>query len=215
VVFVANGSGDLLTASTSLRQVVTETATPLQVEAFDWSHGYLRFLSDHVDHCNHLDQGRLLAAQVMDYRRCNPHGRINLLGYSTGSAVVLAAADLLPKQSIDRIVLLAPSVCANYDLRPALAATRDGIDVFYSKEDRYILGMGMKIIGTAEGCRRQVAGQCGFQPIIECPADTALYGKLHQHAWDPSMEWTGHTGGHYGSNQPDFVRVFILPLLVR
>jgi pimeloyl-ACP methyl ester carboxylesterase len=215
VVFVANGSGDLLTASNNLRQVVEETATPIQIETFDWSHGYLRFLTDHLDHPNHLAQGRLLAAEVLEYRRAYPDRRINLLGYSTGSAVVLAAAELLPRGSIDGIVLLAPAVCADYDLRPALSAARDGIDVFCSKDDRIILGLGMKIVGTAEGCCREAAGQCGFNPVIVCPGDSALYAKLRQHAWSPAVEWTGNTGGHYGSNQPDFLRVYVLPFLVQ
>jgi pimeloyl-ACP methyl ester carboxylesterase len=215
VVFVANGSGDLRTASTKLSQVVAETSTPLQIETFVWSHGYLRFLADHLDHDNHLDQGRLLAEQVMEYRRACPDRRISLLGYSTGSAVVLAAAELLPKDSVDRIILLAPSVCASHDLRPALGTARDGIDVFYSNDDRIILGAGMKILGTAEGGCRQAAGQSGFKPVIVCPGDAALYSKLRQHEWDPVVAWTGNDGGHYGSNQPDFLRVYVLPLLVR
>ena len=215
VVFVANGSGDLHTASTSLSQVVTETSTPLEIETIVWSRGYLRFLADHLDHANHLAQGRLLADQVMAYRRADPDRRISLLGYSTGSAVVLAAAELLPRDSVDRIVLLAPAVCASHDLRPALGTARDGIDVFYSNEDRIILGLGMKILGTAEGGCRQAAGQCGFIPVIVCPGDAALYGKLRQHPWDPIVEWSGNDGGHYSSNQPDFLRAYVLPLLVR
>jgi pimeloyl-ACP methyl ester carboxylesterase len=138
-----------------------------------------------------------------------------LLGYSTGSAVVLAAAELLPRGSIDHIILLAPSVCASHDLRPALGTARDGIDVFYSNDDRIILGAGMKILGTAEGGCRQAAGQSGFKPVIVCPGDAALYSKLRQHEWDPVVAWTGNDGGHYGSNQPDFLRVYVLPLLVR
>jgi hypothetical protein len=215
VVFVANGSGDVQTASTNLSRVVAETSTPLQVVTVDWSHGYRRFLADHLDHANHLAQGRVLADQVTEYRRTHPDRRISLLGYSTGCAVVLAAAEILPKDSVDQIILLAPAVCASYDLRPALATARNGIDVFYSNDDRIILGLGMKIVGTAEGCRRKAAGQCGFTPIIAGPGDAALYEKLHQHKWDPVVEWSGHDGGHYGSIQPDFTRVYVLPLLVK
>jgi hypothetical protein len=42
VVFVANGSGDFRTVSTSLRQVVAATAAPLQIETCVWSHGRVR-----------------------------------------------------------------------------------------------------------------------------------------------------------------------------
>ena len=215
VVFVANGSGDVHTASTSLSRVVAETSTPLEIDTVDWSHGHLHFLADHLDHANHLAQGRLLAAQVLAYRRAHPDHRISLLGFSTGSAVVLAAAEILPEDSVDRIILLAPAVCASHDLRLALATVRDGIDVFYSKDDRIVLGLGMKIVGTAEGGCHKAAGQYGFTPVIGCLGDASLYEKLRQHPWDPVVQWTGHNGGHSGSNQPDFLRVYVLPLLLR
>jgi pimeloyl-ACP methyl ester carboxylesterase len=213
VVFIANGSGDFRTVSANLRQVVAETATPLQVETFVWSHGYGRYVSDHVDHANHLAQGRLLAAQVVASRRAYPERRVYLIGHSAGCAVVLAAAEALPADGVDRIVLLAPSVCVTYDLRQALRTARVGIDVFHSSEDTVILGLGMRLVGTAEGGCRTAAGQCGFTPVLAGPADVTLYAKLRQHPWDPAVAWSGHDGGHYGSNQAAFLRAYVLPLL--
>jgi pimeloyl-ACP methyl ester carboxylesterase len=213
VVFVANGSGDFRTVSMNLSRVVAETATPLQVETLVWSHGFGRYVSDHLDHANHLAQGRLLAAQVDAYRRAYPERRVYLIGHSAGCAVVLAAAEALPPDGVDRIVLLAPSVCVSYDLRPALRTARAGIDVFHSSEDTVILGLGMRLVGTAEGGCRTAAGQCGFTPVLACPADVTLYGKLRQHPWDPVVAWSGHDGGHYGSNQSTFLRAYVLPLL--
>ena len=64
VVFVANGSGDFRTLSTNLGRVVAETSTPLQIETVPWSHGYCRYISDHVDHANHLQQGARLASAL-------------------------------------------------------------------------------------------------------------------------------------------------------
>jgi pimeloyl-ACP methyl ester carboxylesterase len=84
--------------------------------------------------------------------------RISLLGHSAGCAVVLAAAEILPPDSVDRIILLAPSVCDAYDVRPTLRAARDGMDVFYSSRDCLILGVGMRIFGTAERQCRTAAG---------------------------------------------------------
>jgi hypothetical protein len=72
----------------------------------------------------------------------------------------------------------------------------------------------MRIFGTAEGGCRTAAGQCGFTPIIVCPEDAILYGKLRQHPWDPVVAWSGNDGGHYGSNQPGFLRAYVLPLLI-
>jgi pimeloyl-ACP methyl ester carboxylesterase len=213
VVFVANGSGDFRTVSTNLSQVVAESSAPLEVDTFVWSHGFGRYVTDHLDHANHLAQGRKLADRVALYRRTYPERRVYLIGHSAGCAVVLAAAEALPPDSVDGIVLLAPSVCVSYDLRPALRTARGGIDVFHSSEDTVILGLGMRLVGTAEhGCRK-AAGQCGFTPVLTCAEDAALYRRLRQHGWDPVVEWSGNDGGHYGSNQPGFLRAYVLPLL--
>ena len=214
VAFVANGSGDFRTVSANLGQVVAQTGAPLQIETVRWSHGYGRYVSDHLDHANHLAQGARLAAQVTAYRQAYPGRKVHLVGHSAGCAVVLSAAERLPTDAVDGLVLLAPSVCASYDLRPALRTVRCGIDVFHSAEDRVILGLGMQVVGTSDHGCRTAAGQCGFRPVIACPADAALYGRLRQHPWLPAVAWSGHDGGHYGSNQPDFLRAYVLPLLL-
>ena len=120
---------------------------------------------------------------------------------------------MLPPDGVDRIVLLAPSVCMAYDLRPALRTARCGIDVFHSSQDRLILGLGMLIVGTAEHGCRTAAGQYGFTPVVAGPADATLYSNLRQHGWDPAVQWSGNDGGHYGSNRAGFLRAYVLPLL--
>jgi pimeloyl-ACP methyl ester carboxylesterase len=185
----------------------------LQVETFVWSHGYGRYVLDHTDHANHLAQGRRLADLVVAYRQACPGRRLYLVGHSAGCAVVLAAAEVLPPDGVDRIVLLAPSVCTAYDLRPALRTARCGIDAFSSSQDRLVLGLGMGLVGTAEHACRTAAGQYGFTPVLAGPEDAALYGKLRQHPWDPAVQWSGNDGGHYGTNQAGFLRAYVLPLL--
>src|SRR5437763_1042817 len=81
-------------------------------------------------------------------------------------------------------------------------ASRDGIDLFHSTRDRWVLGLGVRIVGTTDGDCRTPAGRVGFQAIVNNPADAALYAKLRQHPWDPSVEWSGHTGGHFGNLEP-------------
>jgi hypothetical protein len=120
---------------------------------------------------------------------------------------------LLPPNSIDRIVLLSPSVCTGHDLRPALEASREGIDLFRSDEDRWVLGLGMRIVGTTDGDCREAAGRVGFKPIVHNPTDAALYAKLRQHSWDPNVKWTGNNCGHFGNLEPEFLRAYVLPLL--
>jgi pimeloyl-ACP methyl ester carboxylesterase len=213
VIFVANGSGDVRILSNNLDQVLTETCTPLQVETFVWSHGRGRFLADHTDYANARAQGCRLAARVAACRQQSHSCRIYLIGHSAGCAVVLAAAEMLPPDSVDRIILLAPSVCVDYDLRRALCTSRCGIDTFCSQRDRLVLGLGMRLVGTADRCGPTAAGQCGFVPVITCPTDAALYAKLREHPWSPDVAWTGNSGGHNGSSKASFLRAYVVPLL--
>jgi pimeloyl-ACP methyl ester carboxylesterase len=214
VVIVCDGSGDFRTLSTGMAQAVVEAGAPLYVETFVWSHGYGRYVRDHTDHCNHLAQGYALAQRVLAWRRAYPCLKIYLAGHSAGNAVVLAAAERLPPDTVDRIVLLAPSVSPTYDLRPALASARGGIDAFVSDRDRFVLDFCMRVVGTADGRRGPAAGRVGFRPVVATPADAALYTRLRQHTWHPVMSWTGHAGGHYGNNRAGFVGAYVVPLFL-
>jgi pimeloyl-ACP methyl ester carboxylesterase len=212
VVFVANGAGDFRTITASLSEVVAERRVPLPVETVTWSRGSGRYVADQIDHANHLAEGRRLACQVADYRQACPDRKVYLIGYSAGCAVILAATEQLPPDSVERLILLAPSVCVCYDLRPALRGAR-GIDVFYSAEDRWVLGAGTLIVGSSDRGCRTAAGQYGFKPVVESVGDGELYAKLRQHPWEPGVQWTGNDGGHYGYNRTDFLGAYVLPLL--
>lgn len=214
VVFVANGAGGGSSAAEALSQVMAETPAPLQIQTFAWSKGSRRVVLDQVDHDNHLVQGRRLAEAVTAYRKAYPERRICLLGQSAGGAVVLSAAELLPPDSIDRIVLLSPSVCTGHDLRLALRSAREGLDSFHSERDIWVLGLGVRTFGATDGECNVAAGKEGFRPIGNSPADAALYARLHQHPWNPSVQWTGHNGGHFGNLEPMYLRTYVLPLLV-
>lgn len=212
IVYVANGAGDYRVASQNLAKVVADTGAPLQIVPVVWTLGTGRVIADQSDQGNHLAQGRKLAAEVLAYRQANPGRRVYLVGYSAGGAVALSAAEALPPDSLDGIVLLAPSVCATHDLRPALRASRS-IDHYYSPRDRLILGLGMRIVGTTDADCRVAAGQFGFEPVVQSSADSALYAaRLHQHAWNSSFALQGNTGGHFGPSDPQFLRSHVLPL---
>jgi pimeloyl-ACP methyl ester carboxylesterase len=215
VVFVADGSGDYRTTSAAVCDAVRDTGAPLRVETFVWSHGYRRLLVDHVDHCNHLEEGRRLAALVAAVRQSDPARAVSLVGHSSGCAVVLAAAEALPPDMLERIVMLAPAISNDYDLRPALRSSRLGIDVFSSHRDVGALGIGTGIIGTADRRWSAAAGRVGFTPILKCPGDELLYARLRTHPWDPVVAWSGNRGSHYGTLQPGFARAYLLPLLMR
>ena len=211
VVFCADGAGGYGGTSRNLRQALARECRPLYVEEVPWSLG--RIAADHFDQCNIAEQARRLAAHVRDWQAQHPCQPVFLVGHSAGSAVVLEAACHLPPDSIDRIILLAPSVSVCYDLRRALASARCGIDVFTSRRDWWALGIGTRLFGTTDRQYTQAAGRVGFRPVVEGPCDPALYARLHQHPWEPCLRWTGHQGGHYGAYKPGFLHSYVLPLL--
>ena len=127
--------------------------------------------------------------------------------------MILAAAEGLPPGSVERIILLAPAVSTDYNLRPALRTACKGIDVFYSERDTLALGLGVGIVGTTDRRWSPAAGRVGFQPCPQTTEDAILFGKLRQHPWDPTVIWTGNNGGHYATYQPCYLRYYVLPLL--
>jgi len=215
IVYVADGAGDFRTTSAALKRVLAEDGVPLEVRTVLWSHGYWRVAADQLDEEHTRVEGLRLAEQIAAERRANPDQEIYLLGHCAGCGVVLSAAEALPPQSVDGIILLAASMPTNYDLRPALRCSRGGIDNFYSSQDRWCLGLWLRL-GIVAGARyTPAAGRFGFRPVIESPADAAVYAHLRQHSWQPDWEWAGNSGGHYGCYQPEFLRLFIVPLLNR
>src|SRR5262245_37690149 len=130
VIVSVDGAGGFDALTNSLQQAVDADCLPFAVAMFDWSHGYYRILSDQMDYCHARAQGQRLACEVLALRQRCPAGQIHLIGHSAGCHVILAAADFLPPNSVDQIVLLAPSVSADYDLRRALCCSSRGIDVF-------------------------------------------------------------------------------------
>src|SRR5262249_22767887 len=162
------------------RQAIAAQGLPLCVEMVPWSHGYGRGLADQMDYDHARTEGACLAGQILARRQNCPGGPIYLVAHSAGSAVVLAAAEALPPNSVDGIVLLAPSVSADYDVRPALRCARHGVDVFCSERDVLFLGLGVSLVGTADRHWSAAAGRVGFRPVVTTPEDAVLYTKLRQ-----------------------------------
>jgi hypothetical protein len=213
VLFVADGAGDYRAASTAIRETAQADGWPLDVRTFVWSHGYMRVFADQLDYEWARARGHDLAGAVLAQRQARPDLPVSLVGHSAGAGVVLAAAEELPPDTLERIVLLAPSVTSSYDVRPALRAARDGMDVFYSGADRLWLGVGAAFVGLADDpAETRAAGRFGFEPPAIAPADEPLYAKLRQYEWTPAMDRVGHDGGHFGAYAPGHLRRFVLPL---
>jgi pimeloyl-ACP methyl ester carboxylesterase len=212
IVFVADGSGDLRQVSESLTTVLQQTSAPLHVQRVCWTHGTGRVFLDLYDADHQQVEGQKLAQEILAYRRANPGQRICIVGYSSGAGVALAATDSLPSCSVDRMILLSPTVSAKRDLRTALRVCREGIDSFHSDWDA--ISLLLTPLGMADGFGLPVAGRTGFTPLVESPQDQQLYQRLRQHCWGGSQSWSGHDGGHWGCLHCDFLRAKVLPLIL-
>lgn len=211
-VVVLDGAGGTEVTSRSLDQVVREDRLPLEVVPFDWSHGWLRFIADSRDR-EHLEcQAQHLANYLISVRAARPNLPIHVLAYSAGTAVIARAAKYLPPNTLDRVVLLAPAIAAQTDIRRLLLASRQGVDVFTSDRDWVVLGIGTGIVGTIGGCYGKAAGREGFEPIVESPADARMYAaRLRQFPWVQDYCWTGNIGQHGGGHLPRFLAAYIAP----
>jgi pimeloyl-ACP methyl ester carboxylesterase len=214
VAFVADGAGNYQMASKMLRGVVASTGAPLQVETFVWSHGYKKIMPDQTDLQHARHQGQLLAETVLAYRLEHPGAKIHLVGHSAGSMVVLSATEFLPPATLDTIVLLVPSVSTEYDIRPALRSVKGTLEVHYSEQDWFYLGLCTSLVGCADRRHADASGRVGFQLLIESPQDAALLPRLMQHPWQPSYRTLGNLGGHYGAYQPEYLKAYVLPVLL-
>lgn len=214
LVWIVDGAGDLKGCSNALAQANLAEDTPFELVVFPWSHGHRRLLLDQIDHNHAKQKGALLAARILDVRRTQGDRRMVVVAHSAGCAVALAACAHLPAGSIDRLVLLAPSVSSGYDLRPVVPAPREGIDVFCSEKDRIALGLVMKVVRTTDTLRSSMAaGRYGFQPKKDAPLSDSEWARVRHHFWTPELAWTGHNGRHHGMHSPAFVKHFVFPLL--
>jgi alpha-beta hydrolase superfamily lysophospholipase len=125
VVLCVPGAGGFPLICETLEEGIREQGLPLSVESFEWTHGYLRIVADQVDSEHICCQARRLAGRIVTLKCECPTRRVSLLAHSAGCLVCLEAARLLPANSLDHVILLAPAVSASYDLRPALACTAE------------------------------------------------------------------------------------------
>ena len=216
LVIVADGVGGLDLCGISLRYVVAAQKLPLAVEFVPWGHGRGRWLADLTNVANRDSHARLLAERVRSFKTERPLDPIFLVAKSGGSGVIVKALELLDEQQVERAVLLAPALSPAYDLSNALRALRREMVVFWSPLDVIILGAGTRVFGTVDRIKTSSAGLVGFRvPVPASPNDNKgqQYDKLRQIRWRPRMAASGYLGGHFGPDNPLFLRRYVVPLL--
>jgi hypothetical protein len=216
LVLVADGVGGFDLCGTGLRYVLGAERLPYAIWLVPWGHGFGRWYADLTRTANRDAKAKLLAERVRKYKHERPDDPVFIVAKSGGSGVVVKALEQLDRDTVERVVLLAPALSPKYDLTCALQAVRREIVVFWSPLDVFILGAGTRLLGTADRVKSASAGMVGFEvpPLGERErAQGRSYEKLRQVRWQPRMATTGYLGGHVGPDSPMFLRKYVAPLL--
>jgi pimeloyl-ACP methyl ester carboxylesterase len=199
---------------TSAQLVCPLAGVPHQIHDFVWGHGWGRFFSDLMDSPHLARKADELARLILDYKAAAPDRPVYVVAKSGGSALALLAAEQLPPSTLERLILISAAVRPDYDLRPALRATRRELVSYYSNLDRLILGWGTRTFGTADRVHCRGAGCVGFLPPQDLDAEgQGLYRRVVQIHWRPRMILQGYAGGHSGNSFPLFMLVHVVPWL--
>lgn len=214
LVLVVGGIGGIDSVGPALRWTLPRTGWQYEVRNFIWTHGTGQFFKDLQDAPHVVRKAEELADEIRRYREANPNCPIYVIGKSGGTGLVLMAAEQLPPQTLERIILLNAAVTPTYDLRPALQATKNEIVSFYSPGDWLILGWGTKQFGTIDRVHGPSAGFCGFRrPADLSPEDSLLYRRVVQVPWSLAMLGEGYGGGHIATSFPAFLSKEVVPWL--
>jgi hypothetical protein len=148
---------------------------------------------------------RELASDIAQWRRENPDELLYLMGYSGGGGVAsIVLAELPDDVRIDRLILIAPAISADYPIEElAMRHVRDFVVNFASEKDMQV-GLGTRVFGTIDGKYDYAAGYDGF---------SASFDKLAQWFWRESDREIGHRGNHIAYLGRRWQRDFLLPAI--
>jgi pimeloyl-ACP methyl ester carboxylesterase len=208
ILFVANGVNNSTILSDNLIEISSDMNLGLRVQMVAWTRT-LSLFGDLTDREAQYRAANGMANMARCVRRDCPHAQIFFLGHSAGAHVVLAAAAMMPEKSVDRIIVLHSAVSATYDLKPALRASRYGIDNFYSSEDS-VLDSAVQHATTADGTKIPCAGRIGVRLPCPTPEEVAAYRNVRNYRW---YEDLCGNGGHYAWTLQPNLKKCVLPLL--
>jgi len=196
-----------------LRKSVASGQPGRTVRTFEWGLPLPLYMLNLQDEGVHSKAEMRLAKAIKSWRDRYPGGHLTLLGHSAGCGVILGSLKRIEKQvDVENVVLLAPSVSPDYEIRPALRQIGGALHVFYSADDRLWLGWRTGTFGTYDSVRGAAAGKVGFN-ADGLEADLRM--KLVQHSYEPQFAELGNGGGHFGSLGKKFDDRVIAPLVAR
>ena len=180
------------------------------LRVFGWGYSWPLFWFTMSSSTLHDYTERQLADQIVQWRKLHPHSQIVLIAHSAGAGVVVGALSRLSGTiEVGPVILLAPSLSPDFDLRPALKHAGI-IHVFYSSNDEFWQGWGPTIFGTYDGVHRDGAGRTGFSLASLSPAERA---RVFQHPYQSQWNSLGNHGGHFDWMAEPFVGLVLKPLI--
>ena len=214
LVLIADGVGGFDLTSFGLRHVVGQEGGPQLVRPVAWGHGWGRWHADLSNVANQQAGSQAVANAVLAWREAHPDRPAFLVGKSGGTGIVVGALEILPEGAVEAAVLLSAAISPTYDLTRALCAVSREVVVFWSPLDLVILGAGTWLFGTVDRVHTVAAGLVGFQvPAGLDDSGQAQYRKLRQIRWTTELVASGNLGGHAGTDNPAFLRKYVVPLL--
>ncbi|MBU6454971.1 MAG: alpha/beta hydrolase [Cyanobacteria bacterium REEB67] len=212
VIFTIDGVGGFNISTTAMAMAFKLCGLPQRIEQIYWSHGFGQWLLDLQDSRRMEDKARELAMRIENLYASGVN--VYIVAKSAGCAIALKALSLVPADSVQKVILLAPAVSPQYKLQPALRAVKEKLVSFWSPNDAFILGLGTTLFGTADGAYSKSAGMIGFAAPQAIDSEAAnLYEKFSQIKWRPSMVATLNFGDHQGSVTLPFLANHVVPLL--
>ena len=203
--------------NSNIAQGLVTGGVPTAIEVDDWTTGVSPLFLYHLqDLARNRRHARRLADRIVAYQDRYPGRPVNLIGHSGGGAMALMTLEELPAgRSANCVVLIAPAISPDYDLRTALSRVNAGVWNFHSPYDELFLVAGTSVFGTIDRRYESSAGAFGFElPETLTTAEMQLRAaKLHQVTFDTDMMRDGNLGGHFGATAIPFVSHHIAPLL--
>src|SRR5262249_1403025 len=123
VVLVVEGVGGFNIFSTAVRWALPAAGITHEGREVTSSHGVGQVPKDPEDTGHLRRKAAELAAEIRRLKAEQPDRPVFIVAKSGGTGLALAAAEQLPPETLERIILLSAAVSPAYDLRPALRAT--------------------------------------------------------------------------------------------
>jgi alpha-beta hydrolase superfamily lysophospholipase len=204
-IFLLGGINDVWVVGRAWRRWLPAAGLPHRIELIRWQQGFRAVLTFadlwRTDH--HRRVAADLAARIRESQSTHPEEPVHVLAHSAGTAIAAYALEQLsPTEAVTSAALVGSGLSPDYDLSAALHRTAAGILTVESRLDAFFLGVGTRLLGTADRRWSFAAGMVGFCT----PSDAAVAEKLHRTQWSPRFLRQGWLGGHLSIASPWFIR---------